>query len=62
MTPCVAFASRFLDGRAAGIVEPQQTRDFVEGLARSVIARLTQQPLVPPIPDMQQERVSARHQ
>jgi len=51
---------RALDGRAAWVAQSEEPRDLVEGLARGVIPRLTDEARVQPVPDEEQVRVAAR--
>ena len=48
------------DRGPARIAETQQARHFVESLARRIVPRCSQQPIVTPLRDVEQQRVASR--
>ena len=51
-----------LECRPAGIPEPQELGNLVEGLAGGVIPRLTQQAIFPPFSGMEQQCMATRNE
>ena len=58
--PRISFLRQAVDDRSAGIGEVEQLRHLVEGLARGVVPRLSQQSILPELPHMVERGVPAR--
>ena len=57
---CAAALGGLLDRRAAGIVEAEQLRRLVEGLAKRIVQGRAEARVVADVPDDEKLRVSAR--
>src|SRR4029077_18869609 len=58
----ISFAGELLDRGAAGISQPEESGDFIEPLARRVVAGFAEQAVPTPGWNVEQQSVPARHE
>ena len=58
----ITLAGKRFDMPAAGIRQPHQLRDLIEGFAGGVVAGRAEQPIFAPRGDVEQQRVTAAHE